>query len=146
MSYLSFALFPRMVKQRKSMNKQSDSVRHTPRKNLSSSSIFSQSSFNSHASDTSMVSTVLDESLIREQTEVDHFWGRQWLLLLVSNCENCLCFGVYKCMFTSSLFSPPILPSCPQMCACTYTFAVDVCLLRCLLEIHSPVCELDLLV
>uniref|UniRef100_A0A8B9QIW2 Sad1 and UNC84 domain containing 1 n=1 Tax=Apteryx owenii TaxID=8824 RepID=A0A8B9QIW2_APTOW len=28
-----------------------------------------------HASDTSMVSTVLDESLIREQTEVDHFWG-----------------------------------------------------------------------
>uniref|UniRef100_A0A8B9QJS5 Sad1 and UNC84 domain containing 1 n=1 Tax=Apteryx owenii TaxID=8824 RepID=A0A8B9QJS5_APTOW len=39
------------------------------------SSIFSQSSFNSHASDTSMVSTVLDESLIREQTEVDHFWG-----------------------------------------------------------------------
>ncbi|XP_009318284.1 PREDICTED: SUN domain-containing protein 1 isoform X3 [Pygoscelis adeliae] len=65
----------KMVKQRKSMNKQSGSVRHTPRKNLSSSSIFSQSSFNSHASDTSMVSTVLDESLIREQTEVDHFWG-----------------------------------------------------------------------
>ncbi|XP_035753098.1 SUN domain-containing protein 1 isoform X2 [Egretta garzetta] len=64
-----------MVKQRKSMNKQSGSVRHTPRKNLSSSSIFSQSSFNSHASDASMVSTVLDESLIREQTEVDHFWG-----------------------------------------------------------------------
>ncbi|KAM6244346.1 SUN domain-containing protein 1 isoform 3-T10 [Spheniscus humboldti] len=65
----------KMVKQRKSMNKQSGSVRHTPRKNLSSSSIFSQSSFNSHASDTSMVSTVLDESLIQEQTEVDHFWG-----------------------------------------------------------------------
>ncbi|XP_027539406.1 SUN domain-containing protein 1 isoform X7 [Neopelma chrysocephalum] len=65
----------KMVKQRKSMNKQPVSVRHTPRKNLSSSSIFSQSSFNSHASDTSMVSTILDESLIREQTEVDHFWG-----------------------------------------------------------------------
>ncbi|XP_074961087.1 SUN domain-containing protein 1 isoform X11 [Phalacrocorax aristotelis] len=65
----------KLVKQRKSMNKQSGSVRHTPRKNLSSSSIFSQSSFNSHASDTSMVSHVLDESLIREQTEVDHFWG-----------------------------------------------------------------------
>ncbi|NXK97629.1 SUN1 protein, partial [Formicarius rufipectus] len=64
-----------MVKQRKSMNKQPGSVRHTPRKNLSSSSIFSQSSFNSHASDTSMVSTILDESLIREQTEVDHFWA-----------------------------------------------------------------------
>ncbi|KAM6121741.1 SUN domain-containing protein 1 isoform 2-T3 [Phoenicopterus ruber ruber] len=65
----------KMAKQRKSMNKQSGSVRHTPRKNLSSSSIFSQSSFNSHASDASMVSTILDESLIREQTEVDHFWG-----------------------------------------------------------------------
>ncbi|NWU95842.1 SUN1 protein, partial [Upupa epops] len=63
------------VKQRKSMNKQSGTARHTPRKNVSSSSIFSQSSFNSHASDLSMVSTVLDESLIREQTEVDHFWG-----------------------------------------------------------------------
>ncbi|XP_040976314.1 SUN domain-containing protein 1 isoform X5 [Aquila chrysaetos chrysaetos] len=65
----------KMLKQCKSTNKQSGSVRHTPRKNLSSSSIFSQSSFNSHASDASMVSTVLDESLIREQTEVDHFWG-----------------------------------------------------------------------
>ncbi|NXI66229.1 SUN1 protein, partial [Anseranas semipalmata] len=65
----------KMVKQRRSMNKQSGSVRDTPRKNLSSSSIFSQSSFNSHATDASMVSTVLDESSIREQTEVDHFWG-----------------------------------------------------------------------
>ncbi|NWX95633.1 SUN1 protein, partial [Nothoprocta ornata] len=71
----------KMAKQRKSMNKQSGSVRHTPRRNLSSSSIFSQSSFNSHASDTSMVSTVLDESLIREQTEVDHFWGGETTLM-----------------------------------------------------------------
>ncbi|NWI19411.1 SUN1 protein, partial [Crypturellus soui] len=69
-----------MMKQRKSMNKQSGTVRHTPRKNLSSSSIFSQSSFNSHASDTSMVSTILDESLIREQTEVDHFWGGYFVI------------------------------------------------------------------
>ncbi|XP_048721866.1 SUN domain-containing protein 1 isoform X4 [Caretta caretta] len=65
----------RTAKQRKSMSKQSVTVKHTPRKNVSSSSIFSQSSFNSHASDTSLVSTVLDESLIQEQTEVDHFWG-----------------------------------------------------------------------
>ncbi|NXF97213.1 SUN1 protein, partial [Eubucco bourcierii] len=64
-----------MVKQRRSMNKQSGSARHTPRKPLSSSSIYSQSSFNSHASDTSMMSSILDESLIQEQTEVDHFWG-----------------------------------------------------------------------
>ncbi|NWS51596.1 SUN1 protein, partial [Chunga burmeisteri] len=55
----------------KSMNKQSDRAR----KNLSQSSIFSQSSFNSHSSDASMMSAVLDESWIREQTEVDHFWG-----------------------------------------------------------------------
>ncbi|XP_038275196.1 SUN domain-containing protein 1 isoform X29 [Dermochelys coriacea] len=65
----------RTAKQCKSMSKQSVTVKHTPRKNVSSSSIFSQSSFNSHASDTSVVSTVLDESLIQEQTEVDHFWG-----------------------------------------------------------------------
>ncbi|NXX44457.1 SUN1 protein, partial [Tricholaema leucomelas] len=75
-----------MVKQRRSMNKQSGSARQTPRKHLSSSSIYSQSSFNSHASDASMVSSVLDESLIREQTEVDHFWGRK--SLLISNCVD----------------------------------------------------------
>ncbi|NXL89236.1 SUN1 protein, partial [Alectura lathami] len=72
---MAFREQSKMVKQRKSMNKQSGSVRDTPRKNLSSSSIFSQSSFHSHASDASMASTVLDESSIREQTEVDHFWG-----------------------------------------------------------------------
>ncbi|XP_064245943.1 SUN domain-containing protein 1 isoform X9 [Passer domesticus] len=72
---MSFRDQSKVVKQRRSMNKQSGSGRHVPRKNLSSSSIFSQSSFNSHASDTSMISTILDESLIREQTEVDHFWG-----------------------------------------------------------------------
>ncbi|KAG6935146.1 Sad1 and UNC84 domain containing 1 [Chelydra serpentina] len=65
----------RTAKQRKSLSKQSVTVKHTPRKNVSSSSIFGQSSFSSHASDTSVVSTVLDESLIQEQTEVDHFWG-----------------------------------------------------------------------
>ncbi|NXJ74836.1 SUN1 protein, partial [Trogon melanurus] len=78
-----------VVKQRKGMNKQSGSVRHVPRKNLSSSSIFSQSSFNSHASDASMVSTVLDESFIREQTEVDNFWGRYWC-----QCAECLALGL----------------------------------------------------
>ncbi|XP_066054525.1 SUN domain-containing protein 1 isoform X3 [Chamaea fasciata] len=72
---MSFRDQSKVVKQRRSMNKQSGSGRHVPRKNLSSSSIFSQSSFNSHASDTSMLSSILDESLIREQTEVDHFWG-----------------------------------------------------------------------
>ncbi|NWZ80821.1 SUN1 protein, partial [Poecile atricapillus] len=71
---MSFRDQSKVVKQRRSMSKQSGSGRHVPRKNLSSSSIFSQSSFNSHASDTSMISTLLDESLIREQTEVDHFW------------------------------------------------------------------------
>ncbi|NXF29604.1 SUN1 protein, partial [Nyctibius bracteatus] len=65
----------RMVNQRRSMTTRSGSVRHTPRRSVSRSSIFSQNSFSSRAGDASMVSTILDESLIREQTEVDHFWG-----------------------------------------------------------------------
>ncbi|XP_077774690.1 SUN domain-containing protein 1 isoform X10 [Podarcis muralis] len=63
------------VKQRKSVVKQSGSVRHTPRKSVPSSSSFSHSSFSSHASDGSLMSTILDESSIQEQTAVDHFWG-----------------------------------------------------------------------
>ncbi|XP_021267611.1 SUN domain-containing protein 1 isoform X8 [Numida meleagris] len=63
------------MRQRKNINKQSGGVRDMSRKNLSSSPIFNQSSFLSRGSDASMVSTVLDESSIREQTEVDHFWG-----------------------------------------------------------------------
>ncbi|NWS01398.1 SUN1 protein, partial [Motacilla alba] len=80
---MSFRDQSKVAKQRRSMSKQSGSGRHVPRKNLSSSSIFSQSSFNSHASDTSMISTILDESLIREQTEVDHFWVLPWVLCSV---------------------------------------------------------------
>ncbi|NWR51484.1 SUN1 protein, partial [Regulus satrapa] len=72
---VSFRDQSKMVKQRRGMTKQPGSGRRVPTKNLSSSSIYSQSSFNSHASDTSVISTILDESLIREQTEVDHFWG-----------------------------------------------------------------------
>ncbi|XP_074867177.1 SUN domain-containing protein 1 isoform X2 [Carettochelys insculpta] len=71
----------RTGKQWKNMSKQSVTMKHTPRKNASSSSIFSQSSFNSHASETSVVSTILDESLIQEQTEVDHFWGGDTTLI-----------------------------------------------------------------
>ncbi|XP_075575233.1 SUN domain-containing protein 1 isoform X2 [Pelecanus crispus] len=78
---MSFREQSSKVKQHRSMNKQSGSIRHTPRKNLSCSSIFSQSSFNSHASDASMASTVLNESLIREQTEVDRFWGNDTTLM-----------------------------------------------------------------
>ncbi|XP_061213049.1 SUN domain-containing protein 1 isoform X8 [Neopsephotus bourkii] len=65
----------KVVKEHRSANKQSGSERFTPRKNLSSSSVLSQSSFNSHGSDTLMVSTVLEESSIQEQTKVHHFWG-----------------------------------------------------------------------
>ncbi|NWU63237.1 SUN1 protein, partial [Pterocles burchelli] len=65
----------RTVRQRRTITKQSGVERNTPRTNLTSSSILSQSSFNSRASDASMVSTVLDESLIQEQTELGHFWG-----------------------------------------------------------------------
>ncbi|KAM9013489.1 SUN domain-containing protein 1 isoform 9-T17 [Ara ararauna] len=73
---MSFRQKPsKVVKERRSVNKQSGSERLTPRKNLSSSSALSQTSFNSHGSDTLMVSTVLEESSIQEQTKVDHFWG-----------------------------------------------------------------------
>ncbi|XP_015272793.1 PREDICTED: SUN domain-containing protein 1 isoform X2 [Gekko japonicus] len=67
--------FPRMSRQRKSVVKQSGPVRQSPRKTASSTSVFSQSSFSSHASDASFLSTVLDESSIKEQTAVKHFWG-----------------------------------------------------------------------
>ncbi|NXP89744.1 SUN1 protein, partial [Passerina amoena] len=87
---MSFRDQSKVVKQRRSVSKQSGSGRHVPRKNLSSSSIFSQSSFNSHASDTSMISTILDESLIREQTEVDHFWVLPWVLCCVPGSDTTL--------------------------------------------------------
>ncbi|XP_056660309.1 SUN domain-containing protein 1 isoform X15 [Monodelphis domestica] len=60
-------------KQHRNTNKQSLAITRTPRKATSSSSLLSQST--SHASDASLRSSVLDESLIREQTKVDHFWG-----------------------------------------------------------------------
>uniref|UniRef100_A0ABM5EZN3 SUN domain-containing protein 1 isoform X2 n=1 Tax=Pogona vitticeps TaxID=103695 RepID=A0ABM5EZN3_9SAUR len=66
---------PKITKQRRNVVKQSGSVRHTSRKNVPSSSIFSHSSFSSHTSDGSVMSILLDESSIQEQTAVDHFWG-----------------------------------------------------------------------
>ncbi|XP_048348674.1 SUN domain-containing protein 1 isoform X12 [Sphaerodactylus townsendi] len=65
----------RVTKQHKSVAKQSGSVRQTPRKAVSGSSVFSHSSFSSHASDASFMRNILDESSIQEQTAVDHFWG-----------------------------------------------------------------------
>ncbi|XP_074057732.1 SUN domain-containing protein 1 isoform X7 [Macrotis lagotis] len=57
-------------------NKQLSTVKHTARKAASnSSSLLSQRSFDSHTSDTSLRSSVLDESLIRKKTKVVHFWG-----------------------------------------------------------------------
>ncbi|XP_078237664.1 SUN domain-containing protein 1 isoform X6 [Pogona vitticeps] len=66
---------PKITKQRRNVVKQSGSVRHTSRKHVPSSSIFSHSSFSSHTSDGSVMSILLDESSIQEQTAVDHFWG-----------------------------------------------------------------------
>uniref|UniRef100_A0A7N4P8H6 Sad1 and UNC84 domain containing 1 n=1 Tax=Sarcophilus harrisii TaxID=9305 RepID=A0A7N4P8H6_SARHA len=63
-------------KHHRNTNKQSLALNHTTRKATSnSSSLLSQSTFDSHASDTSLRSSVLDESLIRKQTKVVHFWG-----------------------------------------------------------------------
>ncbi|XP_036597242.1 SUN domain-containing protein 1 isoform X4 [Trichosurus vulpecula] len=63
-------------KHHRNTNKQSLAVNHTARKAASnSSSLLSQNTFDSHASETSLRSSVLDESLIRKQTKVVHFWG-----------------------------------------------------------------------
>ncbi|XP_048477377.1 SUN domain-containing protein 1 isoform X2 [Rhincodon typus] len=58
-----------------SASKQTVSVSHTPRKAKSESSVSSQSSILCCGTDTSILSTVLDESSIRERTELGHFWG-----------------------------------------------------------------------
>ncbi|XP_067317312.1 SUN domain-containing protein 1 isoform X6 [Anolis sagrei] len=65
----------KITKQHKSVAKQSGSVKYNSRKNVSGSSVFSHSSFSSQTSDGSLLSTILDESSIQEQTAVDHFWG-----------------------------------------------------------------------
>ncbi|XP_051878495.1 SUN domain-containing protein 1 isoform X3 [Pristis pectinata] len=59
----------------RSLSKQTASVSRTQSKSMVESSVTSQSSILSYASDASMMSTVLDESSIREKTELDHFWG-----------------------------------------------------------------------
>ncbi|XP_005997026.1 SUN domain-containing protein 1 isoform X3 [Latimeria chalumnae] len=63
------------VRQHRTASNQSAVTHLTSRKATSSSSFLSQSSFHSHASGMSMVSTVLDESAIQERTEVGHIWG-----------------------------------------------------------------------
>ncbi|XP_028907809.1 SUN domain-containing protein 1 isoform X6 [Ornithorhynchus anatinus] len=63
------------VKQRRGVSKQTV-INNIPRKAASNSSSFlSQNNFTSNAIDVSLKSSVLDESLIREQTKVDHLWG-----------------------------------------------------------------------
>ncbi|XP_058013794.1 SUN domain-containing protein 1 isoform X3 [Ahaetulla prasina] len=66
---------PQMIRQHKTTMKQSSSVRTTSRRKMPGSAAFSHSSFSSRTSDGSYVSTLLDESSIKEQTAVDHFWG-----------------------------------------------------------------------
>ncbi|KAM3916465.1 SUN domain-containing protein 1 isoform 2-T2 [Leptodactylus fuscus] len=51
----------------------SSSSRRVSRRGAGNASF--QSSFSTHVTDTSTLSTVLDESSIREQTEVGHLWG-----------------------------------------------------------------------
>uniref|UniRef100_A0A8C5QCD7 SUN domain-containing protein n=1 Tax=Leptobrachium leishanense TaxID=445787 RepID=A0A8C5QCD7_9ANUR len=66
------------VRQVLNSSRQSSSSSHhsTQRKSLSNSSFLSHSSVDSHGGDTSAMSSILDESLIREQTAVDHLWGK----------------------------------------------------------------------
>ncbi|XP_018426922.1 PREDICTED: SUN domain-containing protein 1 [Nanorana parkeri] len=64
----------RSFRQQHNTSRQSSSSRRSVTlKGVSNTTL--QNSFSSHVSDASMLSTVLDESSIREQTEVDHLWG-----------------------------------------------------------------------
>ncbi|CAH7266229.1 SUN domain-containing protein 1 isoform X6 [Phodopus roborovskii] len=63
----------RTVKQRRSTSKPAFSINHLSGKGVSSSA--SHESSCSLRSATALRHPVLDESLIREQTKVDHFWG-----------------------------------------------------------------------
>ncbi|KAM4024703.1 SUN domain-containing protein 1 isoform 2-T3 [Anomaloglossus baeobatrachus] len=65
----------RSVRQRQntSMQSSSSSSRRSSRRGVQDASF--QSSFSGHVNESSTLSTVLDESSIREQTEVDHLWG-----------------------------------------------------------------------
>ncbi|XP_042542583.1 SUN domain-containing protein 1 isoform X5 [Dipodomys spectabilis] len=63
----------RSVKQRKSASKPAFSINHLSGKSASSG--ISQDSSCSLQSTSALRPPVLDESLIREQTKVDHFWG-----------------------------------------------------------------------
>ncbi|CAI9611932.1 unnamed protein product [Staurois parvus] len=64
----------RSSRQQHNTSRQSSSSRRSASlKAVSNTSL--QSSFSTHVSDASMLSTVLDESSIREQTEVNHLWG-----------------------------------------------------------------------
>ncbi|XP_048408690.1 SUN domain-containing protein 1 [Stegostoma tigrinum] len=58
-----------------SASKRTVSVSLTPRKAKGESSVSSQSSILGYGTDTSILSTVLDESSIQERTELGHFWG-----------------------------------------------------------------------
>ena len=68
-----FSFLFRLAKQRSSAHKPAFSINHTSRKVLSLA--VSQSGSSAMRAAACLRPPVLDESLIREQTKVDHFWG-----------------------------------------------------------------------
>ncbi|XP_041435212.1 SUN domain-containing protein 1 isoform X6 [Xenopus laevis] len=68
------ALSQRSVRQQHNSSRQSLSSHHSASRRSITNASF-QSSFNSQIADTSAVSSILDASLIREQTEVSSIWG-----------------------------------------------------------------------
>ncbi|XP_063286458.1 SUN domain-containing protein 1 isoform X2 [Pelobates fuscus] len=79
-SISSEGTFKRSLKQQLNHSRQSSSSspHSAQRKSGSNSSFLSQSTFSTGGGgggDTTAMSSILDESLIREQTEVDHLWG-----------------------------------------------------------------------
>ncbi|XP_040212700.1 SUN domain-containing protein 1 isoform X3 [Rana temporaria] len=65
----------RSFRQQHNTSRQSSSSHHRSASLKAASNTSLQSSFSSHLSDASMLSNMLDESSIREQTEVNNLWG-----------------------------------------------------------------------
>ncbi|XP_073504134.1 SUN domain-containing protein 1 isoform X4 [Phyllobates terribilis] len=122
----------RSVRQRQNSSMQSSSSsRRSSRRGVSDASF--QSGFSMHVNDTSTLSTVLDESSIREQTEVDHLWAGETTMtqengeVLTVETQTTLLNG-YTCNDCSMLSerSDVLTAFSPVPAASSYTISTKV--------------------
>lgn len=88
---LNSLFYFRSFRQQHNTSRQSSSSHHRSASLKAASNTSLQSSFSSHLSDASMLSNMLDESSIREQTEVNHLWGEPTVLcpqIAMKYCNN----------------------------------------------------------